>query len=188
MEARLVCGASLSTAVSRHLGNSVCHARSSPPTGPVELCYSRDKNSRAYVCCSCTRIIRSYDATNQKGNLLRINKLGGEANIIRIYAFRQKSWTVWLHCQILMYCIVFPFFFFFLVTRFTPASCSSFLAPRGKRGWKTFYAVLKGMILYLQKVPFLSPFTFKFLLWVNVVWHLNDTIILSYCKMLFIFN
>ncbi|MBN3308118.1 PSD3 protein, partial [Amia calva] len=23
--------------------------------------------------------------------------------------------------------------------------------PRGKRGWKTFYAVLKGMILYLQK-------------------------------------
>src|SRR4029434_2246225 len=29
---------------------------------------------------------------------------------------------------------------------------SMFLAPRGKRGWKTFYAVLKGMILYLQKV------------------------------------
>ncbi len=26
------------------------------------------------------------------------------------------------------------------------------VAPRGKRGWKTFYAVLKGMILYLQKV------------------------------------
>lgn len=25
-------------------------------------------------------------------------------------------------------------------------------APRGKRGWKTFYAVLKGLILYLQKV------------------------------------
>uniref|UniRef100_A0A673INA7 Uncharacterized LOC107740843 n=1 Tax=Sinocyclocheilus rhinocerous TaxID=307959 RepID=A0A673INA7_9TELE len=24
-------------------------------------------------------------------------------------------------------------------------------APRGKRGWKTFYAVLKGLILYLQK-------------------------------------
>lgn len=27
-----------------------------------------------------------------------------------------------------------------------------FLAPRGKRGWKTFYAILKGLILYLQKV------------------------------------
>ncbi|XP_060752498.1 PH and SEC7 domain-containing protein 3 isoform X3 [Tachysurus vachellii] len=26
--------------------------------------------------------------------------------------------------------------------------------PRGKRGWKTFYAVLKGMILYLQKDEF----------------------------------
>lgn len=25
-------------------------------------------------------------------------------------------------------------------------------APRGRRGWKKFYAVLKGMILYLQKV------------------------------------
>lgn len=25
-------------------------------------------------------------------------------------------------------------------------------APRGKRGWKTFYAILKGLILYLQKV------------------------------------
>uniref|UniRef100_A0A8C2KRZ4 Pleckstrin and Sec7 domain containing a n=1 Tax=Cyprinus carpio TaxID=7962 RepID=A0A8C2KRZ4_CYPCA len=25
------------------------------------------------------------------------------------------------------------------------------LAPRGKRGWKTFYAILKGLILYLQK-------------------------------------
>lgn len=23
--------------------------------------------------------------------------------------------------------------------------------PRGKRGWKTFYAVLKGTVLYLQK-------------------------------------
>lgn len=29
------------------------------------------------------------------------------------------------------------------------------LAPRGRRGWKKFYAVLKGMILYLQKVPHL---------------------------------
>lgn len=30
---------------------------------------------------------------------------------------------------------------------------SSFiLAPRGRRGWKKFYAVLKGTILYLQKV------------------------------------
>lgn len=28
-------------------------------------------------------------------------------------------------------------------------------APRGRRGWKKFYAVLKGMILYLQKVPHL---------------------------------
>lgn len=27
------------------------------------------------------------------------------------------------------------------------------LAPRGRRGWKKFYAVLKGMILFLQKVP-----------------------------------
>ena len=25
-------------------------------------------------------------------------------------------------------------------------------APRGKRGWKTFYGILKGLILYLQKV------------------------------------
>ena len=33
---------------------------------------------------------------------------------------------------------------------------SMFLAPRGKRGWKTFYAVLKGMILYLQKVRLTS--------------------------------
>ena len=30
--------------------------------------------------------------------------------------------------------------------------CFPFLAPRGKRGWKTFYAVLKGTVLYLQKV------------------------------------
>lgn len=29
-----------------------------------------------------------------------------------------------------------------------------FPAPRGKRGWKTFYAILKGLILYLQKVSF----------------------------------
>lgn len=27
-----------------------------------------------------------------------------------------------------------------------------FLAPRGRRGWKKFYAVLKGTVLYLQKV------------------------------------
>lgn len=27
------------------------------------------------------------------------------------------------------------------------------LAPRGRRGWKKFYAVLKGIILFLQKVP-----------------------------------
>lgn len=32
-----------------------------------------------------------------------------------------------------------------------------FQAPRGKRGWKTFYAVLKGMILYLQKVCVVPP-------------------------------
>ena len=25
-------------------------------------------------------------------------------------------------------------------------------APRGKRGWKNFHGILKGMILYLQKV------------------------------------
>lgn len=25
-------------------------------------------------------------------------------------------------------------------------------APRGKRGWKSFYAMLKGLVLYLQKV------------------------------------
>lgn len=25
-------------------------------------------------------------------------------------------------------------------------------APRGKRGWKSFHGILKGMILYLQKV------------------------------------
>ncbi|XP_078387114.1 uncharacterized protein LOC144668683 isoform X3 [Cetorhinus maximus] len=28
--------------------------------------------------------------------------------------------------------------------------------PRGRRGWKTFYAVLKGMILYLQKAEYKS--------------------------------
>lgn len=33
------------------------------------------------------------------------------------------------------------------------------LAPRGRRGWKKFYAVLKGMILYLQKVPHLILFS-----------------------------
>lgn len=32
----------------------------------------------------------------------------------------------------------------------TPCAHSS--APRGRRGWKKFYAVLKGTILYLQKV------------------------------------
>lgn len=30
--------------------------------------------------------------------------------------------------------------------------CLLLSAPRGKRGWKTFYAILKGLILYLQKV------------------------------------
>ena len=30
--------------------------------------------------------------------------------------------------------------------------CPPPLAPRGRRGWKKFYAVLKGTILYLQKV------------------------------------
>lgn len=30
--------------------------------------------------------------------------------------------------------------------------CLFFTAPRGKRGWKTFYGILKGLILYLQKV------------------------------------
>uniref|UniRef100_A0A8C6TLD4 Pleckstrin and Sec7 domain containing n=1 Tax=Neogobius melanostomus TaxID=47308 RepID=A0A8C6TLD4_9GOBI len=29
--------------------------------------------------------------------------------------------------------------------------------PRGKRGWKTFYAILKGLILYLQKVREYRP-------------------------------
>lgn len=29
-------------------------------------------------------------------------------------------------------------------------------APRGKRGWKSFYVMLKGLVLYLQKVS-LSP-------------------------------
>ncbi|XP_076154277.1 PH and SEC7 domain-containing protein 1 isoform X1 [Alosa pseudoharengus] len=31
------------------------------------------------------------------------------------------------------------------------ADCDGKRTPRGKRGWKTFYAVLKGAILYLQK-------------------------------------
>lgn len=32
------------------------------------------------------------------------------------------------------------------------------LAPRGRRGWKKFYAVLKGTVLYLQKVTaWVSP-------------------------------
>lgn len=29
-------------------------------------------------------------------------------------------------------------------------------APRGKRGWKSFYAMLKGLVLYLQKVNHIS--------------------------------
>lgn len=29
-------------------------------------------------------------------------------------------------------------------------------ASRGKRGWKTFYAMLKGLVLYLQKVKLLT--------------------------------
>lgn len=34
-----------------------------------------------------------------------------------------------------------------------PPDLSSFSpAPRGKRGWKSFHGILKGMILYLQKV------------------------------------
>uniref|UniRef100_A0A671YKH1 PH and SEC7 domain-containing protein 1-like n=1 Tax=Sparus aurata TaxID=8175 RepID=A0A671YKH1_SPAAU len=31
------------------------------------------------------------------------------------------------------------------------ADCDGKRTPRGKRGWKTFYAILKGLILYLQK-------------------------------------
>lgn len=31
-------------------------------------------------------------------------------------------------------------------------TCLPSLAPRGKRGWKSFHGILKGMILYLQKV------------------------------------
>lgn len=34
---------------------------------------------------------------------------------------------------------------------------SLLVAPRGKRGWKTFYAVLKGTVLYLQKVKYSGP-------------------------------
>lgn len=30
--------------------------------------------------------------------------------------------------------------------------CLPSSAPRGKRGWKSFHGILKGMILYLQKV------------------------------------
>lgn len=30
-------------------------------------------------------------------------------------------------------------------------TCLPSLAPRGKRGWKSFHGILKGMILYLQK-------------------------------------
>lgn len=37
--------------------------------------------------------------------------------------------------------------------------CVFLPAPRGRRGWKKFYAVLKGMILYLQKVPHLVLFS-----------------------------
>lgn len=32
------------------------------------------------------------------------------------------------------------------------AECLCVAAPWGKRGWKTFSGVLKGMVLYLQKV------------------------------------
>ncbi|XP_062859994.1 PH and SEC7 domain-containing protein 1-like [Trichomycterus rosablanca] len=38
----------------------------------------------------------------------------------------------------------------FLVRKFH-ADCDGKRTPRGKRGWKTFYAVLKGLVLYLQK-------------------------------------
>lgn len=31
-------------------------------------------------------------------------------------------------------------------------TCLPSIAPRGKRGWKSFHGILKGMILYLQKV------------------------------------
>lgn len=31
-------------------------------------------------------------------------------------------------------------------------TCLPSLAPRGKRSWKSFHGILKGMILYLQKV------------------------------------
>ncbi|XP_073686195.1 PH and SEC7 domain-containing protein 1 isoform X1 [Garra rufa] len=37
------------------------------------------------------------------------------------------------------------------LTRKIHADMDGKKTPRGKRGWKTFYAVLKGMILYLQK-------------------------------------
>lgn len=33
-----------------------------------------------------------------------------------------------------------------------PAECLCVAAPWGKRGWKTFYSGLRGMVLYLQKV------------------------------------
>lgn len=42
-----------------------------------------------------------------------------------------------------------------MTEKFFISLLSSLPAPRGRRGWKKFYAVLKGMILYLQKVPHL---------------------------------
>uniref|UniRef100_A0A672Q253 Pleckstrin and Sec7 domain containing 2 n=1 Tax=Sinocyclocheilus grahami TaxID=75366 RepID=A0A672Q253_SINGR len=38
-----------------------------------------------------------------------------------------------------------------ILTRKSHADMDGKLTPRGRRGWKKFYAVLKGMILYLQK-------------------------------------
>ncbi|XP_057682561.1 PH and SEC7 domain-containing protein 1-like isoform X3 [Corythoichthys intestinalis] len=42
------------------------------------------------------------------------------------------------------------------------ADCDGKRTPRGKRGWKTFYAILKGLILYLQKAsPSHNSVSFK---------------------------
>lgn len=71
MEVRLVCGVSPSTAVSRHLRNTVCQQGRVHPRDRL-LYYSRYKNSRAYVCRSCVWIAQSYGATNQKENLLNL--------------------------------------------------------------------------------------------------------------------
>ncbi|RXM96498.1 PH and SEC7 domain-containing protein 2 [Acipenser ruthenus] len=46
-----------------------------------------------------------------------------------------------------------------VLTRKSHADMDGKRTPRGRRGWKKFYAVLKGTILYLQKAMLERAFT-----------------------------